>query len=169
MKTVGLHWNFIWQFCIWKIKIEVYDTLAPTCSVHCVLLRCHHLRAFVTAAFLLWLNMLWVQMVVIVALSSWTKEYQVGLYPDILRLIIPVLDLVLSGIYIVPQALKWRQAPFEALNEQVFFLFNLCPPFFFKLQQPVKSRQLLLNHFYSPTWTKHFSLFLNLICKLIIV
>lgn len=50
--------------------------------------------------------MLWVQMVVIVALSSWTKEYQVGLYPDILRLIIPVLDLVLSGIYIVPQALK---------------------------------------------------------------
>lgn len=50
--------------------------------------------------------MLWVQMAVIVALSSWTKEYQVGLYPNILRLIIPVLDLVRFEIYIVPQALK---------------------------------------------------------------
>jgi len=37
-------------------------------------------------------------MAVIVALRGWNKEYQLGLYPDILGLIFWGLDLVLSGI-----------------------------------------------------------------------
>lgn len=64
-----------------KLKLEVYHTLALTCSAHGALLRSHHLRALLQRHFCCGFS---VQMAVIVALRGWTKEYQLDLYPDIL-------------------------------------------------------------------------------------